>query len=110
VEIVHEVLNGPAGQQKLAELNDPKKQSVEIRALILRQGDFDVFTVYRPREVGSQASFDWLSSTKGDGCIVEVFVLVIKVPGSSSEEIHIQTTHPKHYARTLGDEIVARRP
>jgi hypothetical protein len=110
VEIVHEVLNGPSGQQKLAELNDAKAKSVEIRTVILRQGDFDVFTVYRPKEKGTQTSFDWLSSTKGDGYIVEVFVLVIKVPGSSSEEIHIQTTHATDYARTLSDEIVGRRP
>ena len=112
-EIVHEALNSPLGQRRLEDLNKPEISSVGIRTVILRQGkdgkNFDIFTVYRPKEVGSQYSFDWLSTTRADGYIVQVFVLVVKVPGSSNAEIHIQTAFPEQYGRTVGNEIVGMR-
>lgn len=107
-KLVHEALNSPSGQTKLLELNAPNCESVAIRYVILRQGnDFDIFTVFRPKAKESQTSFDWLSTTKGDGFIVQVFVLVVKVPGST-EVIHIQTVFPEDYARTLNENIVGR--
>lgn len=103
VPMVHEALNSPSGQRELEKLNQPSQASVEIRAVILRQGEhFDIFTVYRPKD--GQTSFDWLSSTNGDGFIVQVFVLVVKIPNSS--EIHIQTAFPEDYARTSNENIV----
>lgn len=105
VPIVHEVLNSVSGQRGLRKLNDSEKTNVALRDVILRQGnEFDIFTVYRPRD-GGQSSFDWLSTTPGDGYIVQVFVLVVKVPGQS-EQIHIQTAYPEDYARTNGDDII----
>lgn len=102
---VQEVLNSTPGQIELAKLNHPNKYSVEIQGVILRKGNgFDVFTVYRPE--GQQSSFDWLSTHKGDGYIVQMFILVCKLRGSAREEIHIQTAFPEDYARTLGDEIL----
>jgi len=102
---VHEILNSIPGQIKLAELNHPDVDSVIIRGVILRNGNgFDIFTVYRPKN--GQSSFDWLSSHKGDGYIVQIFILVCKLRNSSRGEIHIQTAYPEDYARTLGDEIL----
>ncbi len=104
---LHEVFNSNPGQIELAKLNNPSATSVVLRGVILRQGkDFDVFTVYRPRGEGAQSYFDWLSTHRGDGFIVQLFILVCKIPGSASEEIHIQTAFPEDYARTLGDEIL----
>jgi hypothetical protein len=108
--MVHEALNSPPGQRALEQLNAPEQKCVAIRSVILRQGaDFDVFTVYRPKKEG-QTSFDWLSAAKGDGYIVQIFVLVYKIPDSSEEAIHIQTAFPEDYARTLGDSIVRAEP
>ena len=102
---VHEVINSTPGQIELAKLNHPDVNSVVIRGVILRESNgFDIFTVYRPK--GQQSSFDWLSSHKGDGYIVQVFILVCKIHGSPCEEIHIQTAFPEDYARTLCDEIL----
>ena len=107
--MVHEALNSPSGQQELVKLNGSAIKA-EIRCVVLRQGsDFDVFTVYRPKQ-GGQTSFDWLSVGKGDGYIVQVFVLVYKIPNSSAEAIHIQTAFPEDYARTQGDAIVRAAP
>ena len=106
--LVHEALNSPSGQSKLAELDSESCYSVEIRSVVLRKGNgFDVFTVYRPKEKDAQTSFDWLSTTNGDGFIVQVFVLVVKLSGMS-RELHIQTAFPEDYARTSGDNIVGR--
>lgn len=105
VPIIHEVLNSPPGQRGLRKLNQQSKTHVALRSVILRQGsEFDIFTVFRPSG-GGQTSFEWLSTTQGDGYIVQVFVLVVKVPGAN-EEIHIQTAYPEDYARTDGDDIV----
>jgi hypothetical protein len=107
--LVHEALNAPSGQVELAKLNDPKLGSIKIQSIVLRQGaDFDIFTVYRPKE--GQTSFDWLSVAKGDGYIVQIFVLVCKIPHSSGEAIHIQTAFPEDFARTQGDSIVRATP
>jgi peptidoglycan/xylan/chitin deacetylase (PgdA/CDA1 family) len=106
--LVHEALNSPSGQSKLGELDSESCNSVEIRSIALRQGSgFDVLTVYRPKGKDAQTSFDWLSTTNGDGFIVQVFVLAVKIPGVSSE-LHIQTAFPEDYARTSGDTIVGR--
>jgi hypothetical protein len=106
--IIYEVLNSPSGQRELKKLNEENRQYVEIRTVILRQSaELEIFTVYRPK--GGQSSFDWLSTTNGDGYIVQVFVLVIKIPGSTRHEIHIQTAFPEDYARTRGNEIVRPR-
>ncbi|WFP49652.1 hypothetical protein PL263_16315 [Methylomonas sp. EFPC3] len=95
------------GQIELVKLNNPQCKKVEIRGVVLRKGrDFDIFTVYRPKTKGAQTSFDWLSTHKGDGFIVQLFILVCKLPGSSREEIHIQTAFPEDYARTSGDDIL----
>ena len=107
VPIIHEVLNSPAGQRELRKLNQKTKLRVQIRSVILRQNaDLDIFTVYRPEREGAQTYFDWLSTTKGEGYIVQVYVLVIKIPRSSSDGIHIQTAFPEDFARTFGNEIV----
>ncbi|MCQ8182753.1 hypothetical protein NP603_16645 [Methylomonas sp. SURF-1] len=107
VQAVHEVLNSVPGQIELAKLNDPQCKKVEIRGVVLRKGrDFDIFTVFRPKAKGAQMSFDWLSTHKGDGYIVQLFILVCKLPGSGREQIHIQTAFPEDYARTLGDDIL----
>lgn len=104
---VHEILNSIPGQTELKKLDHPGINSVVIRGIILRTGnEFDIFTVYRPRGTGKQSSFDWLSTHQGDGFIVQVFILVCKIPNSNSSEIHIQTAFPEDYARTLGDEIL----
>lgn len=101
---VHEVLNSTPGQIELAKLNHPDTGSVVVRGVILRKGaGFDIFTVYRPP--GQQSYFDWLSTHKGDGYIIQMFILVCKIPGNT-KEIHIQTAFPEDYARTLGDEIL----
>jgi len=106
--LVHEAFNSPSGQAKFAELDAPECQAVEIRSVILRQGEgFDVFTVYRPKGADAQTSFDWLSTTKGDGFIVQIFILVIRLPGVTNE-LHIQTAFPEDYARTAGETIVGR--
>jgi hypothetical protein len=103
--IVHEVLNSAPGQRELEKLNGSSQKSAKISSIILRQGqELDIFTVYRPKE--GQTSFDWLSTTNGDGYIVQVFVLVYKIPNSTSDEIHIQTAFPKDFARTSGETIV----
>lgn len=107
-EIVHEALNSPSGQARLAALDSNSCHSVEIRSVLLRKGDgIDVLTVYRPKEKDAQTSFDWLSTTNGDGFIVQVFILVVKIPGIS-DELHIQTAFPEDSARTAGDTIVGR--
>ena len=104
---VHEILNSIPGQIELKKLDHPDVSSVVIRGVILRKGNgFDIFTVYRPRGTGQQGSFDWLSTHKGDGYIVQVFILVCKLPESIRSEIHIQTAFPEDYARNLGDEIL----
>jgi hypothetical protein len=106
--MVHEALNSPTGQRELAKLNQSSTKSVRFSSVVLRRGkDFDIFTVYRPKE--GQSYFDWLSVTKGDGYIVEVFVYVVKVPGPSQDEIHVQTAFAKDFARTDGDLIVRPR-
>lgn len=106
VPIIHEVLNSPSGQRGLHKLNQPSKKHITLRSVILRKGsEFDIFTVFRPPE-GGQMSFEWLSTSNGDGYIVQVLVLVVKVLGTTSEEIHIHTAYPEDYARTLGDDIV----
>ncbi|MCB1955001.1 MAG: hypothetical protein KDG55_04960 [Rhodocyclaceae bacterium] len=106
--LVHEALNSPSGQSKLGDLDSDACNAVEIRSIVLRQGSgFDVLTVYRPKGKDAQTSFDWLSSTNGDGFIVQVFILAIKLPGTSNE-LHIQTAFPEDYARTSGDTIVGR--
>lgn len=106
--IVHEAMNSPSGQAKLAELDSAACQSTEIRSVVLRKGTaFDVLTVYRPKEKDAQTSFDWLSTTDGDGFIVQVFVLLIKIPGTA-DGLHIHTAFPEDYARTSGDTIVGR--
>ena len=107
VMAVHEVMNSIPGQNELAKLNQANVNFVEIRGVILRQGnEFDIFTVYRPRGQGEQTSFDWLSIQKGDGYIVQLCILVFKLPSSKTEDIHIHTAFPEDYARTLGDEIL----
>ncbi|MCQ8128313.1 hypothetical protein [Methylomonas rivi] len=109
VSMVHEALNSRSGQSELERLNEPDVSSVEIQSVVLRQGkDFDIFTVYRPKK--GQMSFDWASVVKGDGYIVLIYILVCKIPNSSSQEIHIQTAFPKDYARTQGDEIFRDTP
>jgi hypothetical protein len=106
--IVHEALNSASGQAKLAELDSPTCRSTEIRSVVLRKGKgFDVLTVYRPKGKDAQTSFDWLSTTHGDGFIVQVFVLLIKV-SDTSDELHIHTAFPEDYARTSGDAIIGR--
>lgn len=106
--IVHEALNSPPGQAKLAELDDPTCHSAEIRSVVLRKGeDFDIFTIYRPKGKETQTFFDWLSTHDGDGFIVQVLVLVVRIPGTSNE-LHIHTAFPEDYARTSGDTIVGR--
>ena len=107
--MVHEALNSPSGQRELEKLNN-SDEPVRIRSVVLRRGkDFDVFTVYRPKE-GGQTSFDWLSVAQGDGYIVQIFLLVCKIPNSSEQEIHIQTAYPEDYARTRGDSIFRATP
>jgi hypothetical protein len=109
--IVQEALNSDSGQRELEKLNSPACKRVDIRTVILRQGaDFDIFTVYRPPVKGQQTSFDWLSTTNGDGYIVQVFVQVYKIPNSTNNEIHIQTAFPEYYARTSGNNIGIVRP
>jgi hypothetical protein len=106
VAMVHEALNSNSGQRELEKLNAPSVKSAKINCVILRQGPgFDIFTVYRPAD-GKQSSFDWLSTTKGDGFIVQVFVLVYKIPNSPTGALHIQTVFPIDFARTAGDEII----
>jgi hypothetical protein len=108
-EIVCEALNSTSGQRELEKLNRPKEKVVEIRAVVLRRGeDFDILTVYRPGPKNSQTSFDWLSTTNGDGYIVQVLVVVVKIPNSASEEIHIQTAFPEDSARTWRGNIMGR--
>jgi len=103
--MVQEALNSPTGQRELARLHEPDTNSVKISSVVLRQGkDFDIFTVYRPK--GEQMFFDWLSLTKGDGYIIQMFVYVFRLTGSKEDQIHIQTAFPKDFARTDGDSIV----
>jgi hypothetical protein len=107
--IVQEALNSPTGQGKLKQLDQPTKRNIEIRTVILRKGkDFDILTVYRPpaEDADKQCYFDWLSTTNGDGFIVEVVVRVVKLQNSTSKELHIQTAFPAKFARTQGDDIV----
>ncbi len=105
--MVHEALNSPTGQRELARLNEPDTKYVTIESVVLRQGkNFDIFTVYRPKPKGEQSYFDWLSVTKGDGYIVQVFVLVYRIPNSREDDIHIQTAFAKDFARTQGDAII----
>jgi hypothetical protein len=116
IAIVREVLNSPSGQAELGRLNDPNVKKVEISSVVLREGaDFDVLTIYRPTVPEEKAGpvqtyFDWLSTTKGDGFIVQVKVVVFRATYGSNEEIHILTTFPDKYARTHGDRIVGERP
>jgi len=107
-EIVHEALNSASGQRELEKLNQPNRKAVVIRTVIIRQGsNFDILTLYRPK-TDEQVSFDWLSTTKGDGYIVQLFVTVYKIPNSAND-IHIQTVYPDHFARISGGEIVGCR-
>jgi len=104
--ILHEAFNSSLGQRNLAKLNSPGQKYVKFTAVVLRRGaNFDIFTVYRPPK-GGQTSFDWLSVTKGDGFIVEVFVSIFKIPNCPNNDIHIQTAFAKDFARTDGEEIV----
>jgi hypothetical protein len=117
VAIVREVLNSPSGQAELRKLNDPNlKKPVKITSVVLRDGaDFDIFTVYRPtlpqkESAPIQTYFDWLSTTQGDGFIVQVKMYVSRAEYTAGEQIHIHTTFPEKYARTQGDMIVGNRP
>ena len=110
--VVHEALNSPSGQRELEKLNIPKEKMVVIKTVILRQGkstDFDIFTVFRWKDE-PQTSFDWLSTTPGDGYIAQLYVEIHKVRESRNEGIHIQTVYPREYARTSGDNIIEMRP
>ena len=108
-QVVHDVLNSTAGQAELAKLGGRK--SVEIRSQVVRQGsDLDIFVVYRPQIAGDQMSVDWLSAAQGDGCVVDVYVKVYKIPNSPDEGIHIQTAYPKGFLRTQGGAPVRVKP
>jgi len=109
VELVHEALNSVPGQRALVELNHPDCKDVVIKSILIRrQTDFDIFINYQPK--GGQLSFDWLSTTTGDGFIFQLFVLVYKLPNSTREDIHIQTAYANDFARLQGDEIIRVRP
>jgi hypothetical protein len=106
-EMVREALNSPLGQKELEKLNG-EKSTVAIRSVILRQGgNFDIFAVYRPRE--GQSSFDWASAAKGDGYIIQILVIIDKIPNSKAD-IHIHTAYPEDFARTQGDTILRATP
>jgi hypothetical protein len=108
-ELVHEALNSVPGQSQLVALNHPDCKRVEIESILIRRHeDFDIFINYQPK--GKQLSFDWLSTTTGDGFIFQLFVLVYKMPNSAREDIHIQTAYANDFARLQGDEIVRVRP
>jgi hypothetical protein len=63
--------------------------------------------VYRPRE--GQSSFDWASAAKGDGYIIQILVIIDKIPNSKAD-IHIHTAYPEDFARTQGDTILRATP